>query len=239
MLTLEDLQISHNATPLLRRFLQSESLILPSFEAQLTELSQRKGITYKEWWQLLDELQAQINKPGLGSLIGQVIAPKEAGILGYLTETSACMLDALQCFERFQRLVYEGNPARIALEEGICHLIWEPVYGHSTQISDEVVFASLLSILRHALGDNAIKLLNAEFAGNPMAPLNFYKQFYGCDVKFGCSALRMGIDPKYLFKPFASSDPMLHDLLLEQARAKLPETDKPDVFFTTTPSNTG
>lgn len=222
MTKLNDLFISHDAIGILNAFLREEAITLPEFQGQLDVLAKRASISYEIWWGLLDQLNALLQQPALGTRIGAKVTPKQSGILGYLTQTSASMLEALHCFERFQRLIYEGNKAQMQWLGDTCALTWDVSHGHSTQISDEVVFASLLSVMRYCLQDPAVKLRSVAFSGAPMGPMGVYEQYYGCEVLFNQPNLGMSVDSEYLLKPFDSSDPGLHGLLLEQAAHKLP-----------------
>ena len=228
MAQLNDLFISHDAIGILKGYLKEEGISLPAFQAQLDGLEksvlEKKGaISFEIWWGLLDELNGLLAQPILGTRIGARMTPKQSGILGYLTQTSASMLDALRCFERFQRLIYEGNTAQIDWQGDICILTWDTSHGHSTQISDEVVFASLLSVMRCCLQDPTASLLSVAFSGAPMGPANLYQEYYGCEVQFNQTNLSMSVDSKYLLMSFESSDPGLHGLLFEQALNKLPK----------------
>jgi len=95
-------------------------------------------------------------------------------------------------------------------------------HGHSTQISDEVVLASLLSVMRYCLQDPSVGLLSVGFTGAAMAEAQLYRDYYGCEVKFDQPAISMTVDSKYLLMPLEFSDPGLHGLLLDQAANKLP-----------------
>ncbi len=223
MAQLNDLFISHDAIGILKSYLKEEGVSLPEFQRQLDGMANKGAISFEAWWALLDELDCLLEQPILGTRIGARVTPKQSGILGYLTQTSASMLDALRCFERFQRLIYEGNTAQIDWQGEVCTLTWNISHGHSTQISDEVVFSSLLSVMRYCLQDPSASLLSVAFSGAPMGPANLYQEYYGCEVQFNQLNISMSVDSKYLLMPFESSDPGLHSLLFEQALNKLPK----------------
>ncbi len=222
MKPLNDLFISHDAIGILQAYLLQADLKLPEFELKLNKLGQRNGISFSIWWQLLDELNGLINQPALGSFIGASSSPKQSGILGYLTQTSATLLNAMQCFERFQPLLYAGDHAQLSWHGKLCTLTWSTTHAHSTQISDEVVVASLLSIMRHCLQDQQLALESVSFIGTPMADANLYRQLYGCDVLFGQGCISLSFAGHFLLQPISSSDSGLHNLLVEQAQNKLP-----------------
>jgi len=220
---MNDLFISHDAIGVLKGYLENERIHLPAFQQDLDALEARGALSFAIWWRLLDQLNEQMSKPALGTHIGSKMTPRQSGILGYLTQTSATMLDALRCFERFQRLIYEGNKAEIQWKGGVCTLIWGASHGHSTQISDEVVLSSLLSVMRYCLQDPSICLLSVTFTGSAMGDAWVYRDYYGCDVQFNQPNISMSIDSVHLLSPLTFSDPSLHGLLLDQAINKLPE----------------
>jgi len=110
---MKDLFISHDAIGVLKGYLKEEGIELPSFQKELSALESGGALSFEIWWGLLDALNEQVKRPALGTHIGSKMTPKQSGILGYLTQTSATLLDALRCFERFQRLIYEGNKAEM------------------------------------------------------------------------------------------------------------------------------
>jgi AraC-like DNA-binding protein len=132
------------------------------------------------------------------------------------------LLDALRCFERFQPLVYAGNRAHIRLKGTRCIITWDNDHGYSTQASDEVITASLLSIMRHCLQDEHLGLESLSFTNQPSAPVQLYKELYGCDALFGQSHLSLSFDSRFLVHPISSQDSGLHSILIEQAKNKLP-----------------
>jgi AraC-like DNA-binding protein len=225
MRKLDDLFISHDAIGILQGYISREGLKLPEFQHKLGLLAKRHAISFSIWWQLLDELIALVNRPALGSIIGLSAQPKQTGIMGYLTQTSANLLDALRCFERFQPLVYAGNRAHIRLKGTRCIITWDNDHGYSTQASDEVITASLLSIMRHCLQDDQLGLESLSFTNQPNAPVQLYKALYGCDALFGQSHLSLSFDSRFLVHPISSQDSGLHNILIEQAQNKLPEVE--------------
>ncbi len=222
MKELDDLFISHDAIGILQAYISREGLELPKYQHKLTLLAKRHAISFSIWWQLLDELMVLVNRPALGSIIGLSTEPKQTGIMGYLTQTSANLLDALRCFERFQPLVYAGNRARIRLKGKRCIITWDHDHGYSTQASDEVITGSLLSIMRYCLQDERLGLESLSFTNAGSASAHLYKDLYGCDALFGQSHLSLSFDSRFLTHPISSQDSGLHELLIEQAKIKLP-----------------
>jgi len=222
MKPLDDLYITPHSIGILQDFVRSQGDSLPGVQGKLEQLAKRHGIPFTLWWELLEELNNLLNIAALGSAIGLSTSPKQTGILGYLTQTSATLLDALRCFERFQRLVYEGGRARISLKGRLCTLSWEDDFMHSTQMSDEVIVGSLLSIMRHSLQDPELTFDAITFTGKPMGAASVYFQLYGCYPQFQQSHLSLSFDSKYLIRPISSSDAQLHTILIEQAENKLP-----------------
>lgn len=228
---MNDLSITHDAIGILRAYVASEQLSLPDFDAELTRLETLPALSFECWWALLDRLQQQLSRPVLGTHIGATVTPKQSGILGYLTQTSATMLDALRCFERFQRLIYDGNKAEIHWQGEVCSLVWDMSHGYSTQISDEVVFSSLLAVMRYCLDDPSIGLLSVAFTGDAMGSMEDYRAYYGGEVTFNQPRLMASISSEHLLSPLVYADPGLHGLLLEQAAAKLPPASDAHSFM--------
>src|SRR5690606_40659160 len=83
------------------------------------------------------------------------------GVLGYLLLACDTLADALQGFERYQRLLHDGDRASAQLQDGLLCLRWSNEYGPSSRLSDEVLVVGMLSFIRRMTGDRKSTRLNS------------------------------------------------------------------------------
>ena len=99
----------------------------------------------------------------LGLEVGKCVKVEHCGVLGYLFRTSRNVGDALSCFKRFQGMLYAGSQAQITqVDSDTVSLIWEPDFGYSSQLSDELLLAAIVSIIREIIQPSPLCLLQVD-----------------------------------------------------------------------------
>lgn len=205
-----------------------------ALEAQVHHVTNAQQLSFEQWWVLLETLQATLNIPALGLKIGEFVKVEYFGCLGYLLKTSQDLEQALRCFERFQRLLYDGNRAALYFEsdaQGRClaKLVWEADYGYSNQLSDELLISALVSLAREMLADDAINPVQIDFT-NQVPPENesIYRDYFDCEVNFGQPNLCITFPATYFSLPIQGSDQQLHQLMSTQAENLLEQVPNAD-----------
>ena len=105
--------------------------------SELAWLSEAKHLSFERWWSLLATFEERIASSAIGIEIGKYVKVEHFGCFGYLLKTSKNLEEALRCFERFQRLLYDGNKATLQFEAGPSgaphvFLVWQSDYGYSS-----------------------------------------------------------------------------------------------------------
>ncbi|MCP5162233.1 MAG: AraC family transcriptional regulator ligand-binding domain-containing protein [Hahellaceae bacterium] len=203
-------------------------------QALLQAIPHHRHLSFEQWWQLLDELAACFDHPALGLQIGECVKVEHFGCLGYLLKTSKNLEQALRSFERFQRLLYDGNQAQLSFEpingQPVAKLSWQADYGYSSQLSDELLLSGLLALSRTILANPRLTPLRIEFTNQvPEALASLYQDYFGCEVHFECRNLAVSFPAAWLALPIVGSDEHLHHLMNQQAinLLGLPPDDAP------------
>jgi len=226
---LNNLLITSDVAGFLADFLDGRTdSSLSGVKLELAKLSTNKHISFEDWWALLGNLDRCLGIPALGLEIGLHIKVQHFGCLGYLLKSSQDLNQALVCFERFQRLLYDGNKATVEYEEctdGMhAFLVWETGYGYSSQLSDELLISGLMVVSATILQDENLRPIRVDFTHAVEKDIQVhYQDFFGCEVRFGQSNLSVGFPADYLALPIVGSDENLHKLLNSQAVSLLAE----------------
>lgn len=212
--------------------LDENGLDAPGLRASLQpyDAGQRMPITV--WWALLESLAQLQPGPGLGLRVGQRIKVHHLGVLGYLAASCATLGEVLLRFQRFQPLLHNLTPFLAQREARDLRMSWDPSYGRSTQLSNEVLVSGLLSLTRTLTGQAGIHPTRVAFPGRAPAGGNpVYEAMLGCPVDFGARTLMIHLPLDTLGLPINGSDPHLRAVLDQQAEALLQVLPQPDAFL--------
>jgi len=221
------LYVSSALTGLLQEFLDSEKLAAPACRARLAAWPMASRMPLTEWITLLNLIAAEDHRPALGLAIGQRVQPRHAGVLGYLGLSCDTLGEALLRFERYHRLVYDGNPIQLNMSPEGVSISWGIVHARPGQLADETAIAAFATITR-MLVDHPVGAQRVEFVYAPPADLKPYEDFFQCPVSFGHARTTVVFSADYLALPIRYRDPALRALLEQQAEAllrTLPEND--------------
>lgn len=221
--------VSGALTGMLRDYLDAHALPAPQCRARLENWAADSRIPLADWISLLECIAAENPQPALGLAIGSHIAPRHAGVLGYIALSCDTLGEAMLRFERYDRLVYDGNPAAVSIHGDKVNISWGIEHGMPGQLADETAIAAFTVIVRKLvnkdLAPTAVNFVNA-------APRNLrpYEDFFGCPVTFGGSLSFVTFPATFLMEPIAHSDPGLRTLLENQAESLLRALPSNDGF---------
>lgn len=183
------------------------------------------------WWSLLDEIAAAQPLPAVGLRIGQHFQLHHFGVLGYLAASCETLGQALLRFQRFQPLLHNLTPTLASQRSGSMQISWDPSYGRSTQLSNEVVVSSLLRLARMLTAQDMLVFSSVEFPGPAPKDTRIYETMIGCPVRFKAKTVIVHIPLVVLDLPIDSRDPHLQAMLDQQAEALLQALPQPDAFL--------
>jgi AraC-like DNA-binding protein len=205
---------------MLRDYLVARVLAAPDCRARLDAWPPDARIPLADWIALLQLIAAEDPRPALGLQIGECIAPRHAGVMGYIALSCDSLGEAFMRFERFHRLVYDGNPAAMAIHGDVVTVSWGIEHGLPGQLADETAIAAFATIVRK-LVDQPLQPSSVNFVNPAPEDLTPYEEFFGCPVTFGGTLTCVTFPTQYLMLPIAHSDPGLRTLLENQAESLL------------------
>ncbi|CAA0078791.1 HTH-type transcriptional regulator VirS [Zhongshania aliphaticivorans] len=218
---LDQLQVNGDLAGLLRDFLSDQGDTHCELYTNLQSFSASNRMSFGQWWDLLEKVQQRFPGREVGLELGQRVRSAHLGVIGYLTLASDTVADALAAFQRYQRLLHDGDKASIALNGSTMTLFWSSDYGPSTKLSDEVLLMGLLSFIRVMTGEPSLIPIHVDFTFAEPPNVAAYELAFGAPVFFSRAHTALHFPAEYLSLPISNSDPGLRDLLERQAQASL------------------
>lgn len=212
--------VSGALTGMLREYLDARAIAAPDCRHRLDGWPEDARIPLAEWIGLLHEIERVDPRPALGLFIGEHIQPRHAGIMGYIGLSCDSLGEAFLRFNRFHRLVYDGNPAVMAIHGEMVSLSWGIEHGLPGQLADETAIAAFTTLVRRMV-NQPLRPTAINFVNPPPKDLTIYETFFGCPVTFGGTLTSVTFPVDYLRLPIVHSDPGLRTLLEQQADALL------------------
>lgn len=222
MSMLGPLQLSGDLAGLVRCYLERQQDTHCDLYRYLMTLAPDTRITFSDWWAWLERVQQRYPQRPVGLELGQLMQPEFVGVLGYLLLACDTLADALQGFERYQRLLHDGDRASAQLQDGLLCLRWSSEYGPSSRLSDEVLVVGMLSFIRRMTGQQQLAPQRVHFTfAAPVTGAADHEQACGCPVRFSQPATAIYFRPQDLALPVSQQDAGLRQLLEQQAQALL------------------
>ena len=235
---LNDFFITRDAINFLQNYLDAKDIALPGYREKLLAFSQKQLMSYEQWWALLESLNAELNQPALGLEIGRLVKVEHCGVLGYLFRTSRNLGEALNCYKRFERLIYAGSTITTGFDNiGLdnadsMRITWDPKFGYSSQLSDELLLASIVNITREIVSPYVLNPSQISFTQSiDNQHITTYQAFFGCEVRQNEKQLSITFKLSDLACPIPHEDQTLHDILGLQAEELLKHLPENDLFL--------
>lgn len=221
-------------TSLLNDWLEAAQLPAPELRAAVARWSQEEIVPLPVWRDLLARtLALRPEAPMATALaIGAQVRPRHVGVLGYLVLASRTLAEALQAYQRYERLFYGANLAEVEVEGDEVELRWQPHQDLPGSPHDAVAIAALVTFMQQQVAaPPAPTLVSFTFpAPAEAAGGDAFVRFFGCPVRFGDSRTRVRMPLAYLGLPMLHSDPGLRLLLDQQAQALVAAMPEADAF---------
>lgn len=224
---LASLSVSGDLMALVLDYLESEN----AADATLASRARLQGqvrLTFAQWWQWLDDLQAAYPYTSVALELAKRVAPEHLGVIGYLTLAAGSVLEAFQHFERYQRLLYEGPAVRLEMREGMAGLVWDTAYGGSSKHSDCVIHGGLITFLRRMTGRAELNLIRTDVIWADVPDCEAYLAHTGGTMNTSASANAVWFPAEVLMLPLVQAHGGVVERLQEaasQALQSLPDAD--------------
>ena len=223
--------VSAALAELLRQYLDEEEIAAPALRSKLAAFAGQPRMPVETWWSLLQRIDALRPQPATGLRIGRLARPHHVGVLGYLAMSCATLGQALLRFQRFQPLLHNLTPTLSAQKGRDFELRWDPSYGRSTRLSDEVLVSAMLTLARSLTGRADLRLRGVDFPGPAPADTAIHEALLECPVRFDARTLIVLLPLDALALPINTRDPHLMALLEQQAEALLRASPQPDALI--------
>lgn len=214
------LHITSAWTGLLSDWLEKNDLQCEEIRNEIIKLQPDEYISLGIWNNLLQkacQLKPGCIAPGLE--IGQGIAPKHAGILGYLAIYSTTLGRALQSYLRYERLFYGNDIADFNIADNMATLSW-----HKNSVCldhEESTMAGIVTLLNGHM-HQPLQLTRVQFAGSSSAERReACERFFGCEVRYNSPYTSLTGPAAQLMQPMKGADDALLSLLQSHADSQL------------------
>ena len=227
---LANLQVSGDLAGLVRSFLEEQKDTDCDLYRYLLGFQPSSRISFRQWWDLLDQLQLRYPQCFIGIALGLRMRPEFVGVLGHLLLSSDTLAQALQGFERYQRLLHDGDRAVTRIQDDLLCLSWTTDYGPSSRLSDEVLITGMLTFVRRMVGDERLAAAAVHFSFSEPPEAEALAGVCGCDVRFSQASNAVFFHPQQLSLPVSKSNTELKQLLEQQAQALMEVLPQEDLF---------
>lgn len=223
------LRVTGAWTQLLVDWLDRQRLPAPTLRARLARYAPDDVVSMSAWAELLAQasaLRPQLLAPGLD--IGAGVRPHHVGVLGYLVLASDNLGEAMQAYQRYERLFYGVDLAEVRVLADDVEIRWAPT--QTGAVADEVGIAALITFLRQQLDQPPPPALVCFVHPATAEQTRLYEAFFQCPVRFGCSHTSVSFPHAHLAIPMPHREPGLRVLLDRQAQALLQALPDPSAF---------
>lgn len=176
--------------------------------------------------------QKHLKRPQLIFDIVDAIRPEHFGLLGYMASKSQDLAEMIGYIMRFQRLVIDGNelvPVQLKQSDNEIELCWA-FLDEKYNLLNELTMAAMLQLARSILEHHQLLLKQVNFAHKPKMAAKHVQHFFAAPISFAQDHYGFIIDVQGLNLKSEQPDPMLLQLLLQQAEQAI--ATKPQVEST-------
>ena len=207
---------------MLARYVEARGIHHPQLESFILNYQNKDRIPLTQWWKALDTTAECVpDQAALGLEIGCFIEPAYMGVMGYLSASAETFGEALTNFERFQRLVYEGNPGERFIDGSTLVLRWKTDLGIANRLVNDTALAVLVTFFRKAMQQPELSPALVKSIYPRPENVTAYEHFFKCPVAFSAESTEVHFPIEYLQLPIPTTDQGLHSLLQHQAQEML------------------
>lgn len=190
-------------------FLKAESL-------PLTGWLEEPFVPFTVFSRLFDYAEYQLADTYVGLHVGQSVAPRHWGQLGYLILAGEDGFEGVRYIERYARLITDAMETRFDIEDGllICQFTMAKDYWHRQTLE---YFLAAIHTLGVRMSDGQFRFQELHLAYDPDLDVAQYEQVFGCPVYFGRAGNRILVQKSALTFSSSFRDPRLKKLLEQNA----------------------
>lgn len=188
-------------------------------EGQLADPDARVPFSAQE--ALWRELDARLQHPEPGLLLGRSLTPGPFSVLSYLLQSSATLGEALTAALRYQRLGGEGGELHIEERGESLLLLYRPLHPQhpATRIRVLAMMTCWVQMTMPLL--DGFHLLGAQFRHAAPTDLAPYREVFACPLQFAAADYAIALPRALRDVPLVQANPPLQQLLRQHAEALL------------------
>ena len=176
------------------------------------------------WKSMLSRAAHATKEGAFGLRVAQRLSVRHLGVLGYLLLSCSSIQEALERAARYQALVATGNLLTWQMNKQEIELSWPALRCATGQVWDELNVGCVAGFTK-ILSDGAVAPSRVDFVEEPLDSIEVYDQMLGCEVRFRQPVVRICYPIDMLSMAIRGADPVLLELLTEQAEMKLQAVD--------------
>ena len=184
-----------------------------------------------DYLSLLGWSAKRLSAPHLGLDVADQVQPETFGILGYLLRNSRNVATLCDMVTRYQPLFMRGMKFSFRQYDELFEIQWEIFRSPSESVRQDVEFslAAFLQTIRVGLGESIFPL-KTRISHPCVEPIARYQKTFGPDVSFEQEKNCIIFSADVLEMPLNESDPVLLDILKNQADVMLQEWQDTESF---------
>jgi AraC-like DNA-binding protein len=210
-------------------FLDEHALPAPFLRSWLHGWCPEGRVAWEDWLQC-HRLLAEISPvAATGIHVGKHLKPSHMSFFGELVSHCRTLGESLLYLQRYQRLIYDGNPSLVMLKGNDVVVSWGRGHGPVSQSTDDVALSMFVGMSWRLAGPD-FQPLEVRVSGDPGRDLSPYREYFGCDVRHGGDQLLVRFSQQAMFLPVQGADPARIAWLEQAAERQLNDALSVDIF---------
>lgn len=184
----------------------------------------REPISFRSYYDLLQEVQDTARIPGLGLVIGAMKVPANFGIYGYAMQSSETFGDLAGVAKRIFAAIYEGLELSVWIERGQLIFRYEtvqPMANGYVPLMEQVVSTGVTLIGRLMPTGLRLDLCEARFAFGKPPYAGLYEEYLPCRLRFDQQCTELRVPEHWLGNPIESGNPLIAEICERQFKMML------------------
>lgn len=192
-----------------------------------------ESVSFEKWLSLINQIDKQYHKEGLGLDIGSIVQPSHLGITAYITNSAETLEDYLKLSIKYNKIWYNYMPQKIETVNNEISFSWnKPAYyqaglfSKETAISEEMQVAIFHTRLQQLTNNSEAIFNHINLAIPTPKHVEKYKSFFKCNITFEADQTMLFLSLETLDNPLTLKDTVLLQILEKQADALLIQMSK-------------
>ncbi len=180
------------------------------------------GVNIDRWVDMVERAARHLDDPLLGLHLGQTIAPRHLGVMGYVLMACETVGAGIERMGRYQRLISDVHPMTQRTGDGYVELVWNVSERRPGMLADTVGITAAVQFGRNLAGAQMSPVF-IQFPYEKPANTQAYLDYFNCPLTFDPSLDETIIrnSTENLALPIQSADASLSEVMERQAEQML------------------